>query len=154
MNKPLWIAASLLIGSAAATAASNQQPSAKMNEVKVRDLIKNPDKFADSQVRVTGRVTRIEGPGAFIVEGDGLLNNKILAVVETPRQSEDPVQQPGSVIPTIKENEKVQLTGRVEEMGVARIEKNYTQLEADIKAEFEGNMSVLLVPPKGIKVLD
>lgn len=124
-----------------------------LTEVPVRDLNKNPGRFAGAEVTVTGTVNRIEGPGAFIVEGPGLLNNKILVVIQKPQQVEGSVQQPGTVIPVIKEKEHIQLTGRLEEVGITRIERSYSPLKSEIKAEFEGNMPVLIVPPSGIRVV-
>ena len=102
---------------------------------------------------VTGKVSRIEGPGAFIVEGGGFFNNKILAVVEHKQTSGSSRQQPGMAAPVIKEKQKLQLTGRVEEIGITKIEESYGPLKAEIKSEFEGVMPVFIVPPHGIKDL-
>ena len=124
-----------------------------LTEVKVRDLNKKPDRFSGHDVMVNGKVSRIEGPNAFILEGSGLFNNKILVVVSKPaEQAGKSGQRPGTAAPVIRENERVQLVGRVEELGITRIEEKYKPgLKAEIKAEFEGKMPVLIVPPSGIK---
>ena len=131
----------------------NQNPGKPMAEISVRELNKNPEKFAGEQVMVTGKVTKIEGPGAFIIEGSGLLNNKILAVVDQKQSTGKSRQQPGTAAPVIKEKQKLQLTGKVDEIGITKIEENYSPLKTEIKAEFEGTMPVLVIPPSGIKVL-
>ncbi len=149
------IAGTVLIISPMVLAQSNthQGTGKPLTEVSVKDLNKNPQRFAGGKVVITGKVDRIEGPGAFIIEGSGFFNNKILAVIEGKQQTETSEQQPGGTAPIIKENQKLQLTGRVEEIGVTKIERNYSPLKAEIKAEFEGNMPVLIVPPSGIKDL-
>ncbi|MEO5968704.1 MAG: hypothetical protein ABIQ95_02150 [Bdellovibrionia bacterium] len=143
------VGALLLIGPTVfAESNAGQRP---VTEVKVRDLNKHPGRFAGGKVMVTGKVSSIEGPGAFIIEGTGFLNNKILAVVEGNQRRGSSGEQAGSTAPVIKEKQKLQLTGRVEEIGVTKIERTYSPLKAEIKAEFEGNMPVLVVPPNGIK---
>lgn len=121
-------------------------------EVKVRELNKNPGKFAGDSVVVSGKVDRVESPNAFIIEGSGIFNNKILAIVDTKQTSGESERQQGGTAPVVKEKQKLQVTGKVIEMGVTKIEEKYSPLKAEVKAEFEGNMPVLLVPPSGIKV--
>ncbi len=123
-------------------------------EVKIQDLNKNPQKFAGQDVMVKGKINKIEGAGAFILEGSGLLNNKILVVVAKNEQAGISGQQPGTKAPVIKEKAKVQLTGKIEQIDLTKIEEKYQPgLKAEIKAEFEGSMPVLIVSPEGFKKL-
>lgn len=154
MKHSAFMACLVVAGLSVAGNALADDPSGVQTEVKVRDLNKNPDKFSGQDVMVSGKVNRLEGSTAFILEGSGLLNNKILVVVASPAGA--PGQQPGvaAPAPVIKEKEKVQLHGRVEDIGVTKIEQGYSiTLKPEIKAEFEGVMPVLVVPPSGIKVM-
>lgn len=143
-----------LLASAAsfATGSGDQAGTASVKtEVNVKDLNKHPDKFAGQQVMVTGKIDKIESPNAFILDGRGLLNDKILVVVEQPKGGGK--EQAGVQAPVLKENEKIRLEGRVEQIGLTKIEERYQPgLRAEVRAEFEGTMPVLVVRPNQIKV--
>lgn len=120
---------------------SGQKTSAM--EVPVKDLNRHPERFNGQQVTVSGKVDRIESPRAFILDGKGIVNDQILVVIQAPGDQGAPA--------AIHEDGKVQLTGRLETMGLARIEERYRPgLRADIRAELEG-VPVLVVTPENIK---
>jgi len=54
-------------------------------------------------------------------------------------------------MPVIKEKDKLQLTGQVDEIGVTKVERYYSFLKTEMKTEFEGTMPVFIVSPAGIK---
>lgn len=143
---------SLVLAAVSNSSQTSQSPAEILPEVKVKDLNRHPEKFANSKVAVSGKVAQIEGPEAFVLEGSGFFNNKILVLVEKPAKSSGSNQQAGTAAPVIKEKEKVQVIGRVEEIGLTKIEAKYGPLKSEIKEEFEGVMPVLIVPPSGIKV--
>ncbi len=136
-------------GSSAVTSGSSSDQSAgktaaMLPEVKVKDLKKNPEKFADQDVMVKGKVNRLEGANAFILESKGLFSDKMLVVVTKP-------QQAGVKVPVIKEKQDLQLTGKVEDIDVMKVEEKYGPVKTEVKEEFVGVMPVLVVSPSGIK---
>jgi DNA/RNA endonuclease YhcR with UshA esterase domain len=126
-------------------------------EVKVSQLNKQPDKFADQQVTVKGKVSRLESANSFVLEGSGIFNNRILVVVASPQTAQQGApdsEQAGAAMPTIKEKAKLQVTGQVKEYSVVDVERTYNlKLKPEIKAEFEGPFPVLVVQPRDIKNL-
>jgi hypothetical protein len=133
------------------TASQGQSPSTAMTEVKVRDLNRHPEKFTGAPVAVSGKVDRIEQPGAFVLKGNGILNDKILVIVASNSSDGTANQQAGAAGPMIREGQKVQLNGKVETIGLTKVEEKYGPMKAEIKSEFEGVMPVLVVPPNGVK---
>lgn len=132
---------------------TSQHATTPITAVKIKELNKHPEKFTGAQVTVNGQVERIESPGAFIVKDKGFFNNKILVVVEKPKQSKTDKQQAGAAVPTLKEKEKVKLVGKVEELTVTKIEERFSPLKAKIKSEVEGTLPVLIVSPQDIKTM-
>lgn len=132
---------------------SSNKSASSQTEVKVRDLNRHPEKFSGQQVMVTGKVDRIEESGAFVLDGPGIFNDKILVVVASNKAGGAEGQREGTAAPTIRQDEKLQLTGKVEEMALTKVEERYGPLKSEIKSEFEGIMPVLVVQPNGIKAL-
>lgn len=130
----------------------HQERGAKV-EVSVQDITKAPEKFAGQKIVVTGKVHRIEGPNAFILDGPGFFNDKILVIMDKQQQAGTANQQAGAASLTLKEKQKLQLTGKVEEIGVSELEETYKPgLKPEMKAEFKGTvMPVLIVPPNSIR---
>jgi|GEM_PF-3944836 len=152
-------------GSAMAADQASSQPGSQtttstvLSDVKVKELNQEPEKYSGAEVMLKGNVVRVEGPGAFILDGPGLFNDKILVVVDKNAAASVATDQPQAGQPaitttaplTFKEGDKLQVQGKVEEIGISRIEKMWGPLKTEIKAEFQGTMPVLLVPPSGIK---
>jgi hypothetical protein len=124
-------------------------------EVRVKDLNKRPERFSGQIVSVKGNVGRIESPNAFILDGAGLFNNKILVIVEEPAappMSGTRAQQAGMAAPVIREKQQLELQGKLVQVSMAQIQERYLpKIDPQLKAEFDGVMPVLVVPPVGIK---
>lgn len=136
------------------TTTQTQQTTTKA-QVTVPDLNKNPGKFAGQQVVLSGAIDRLEGPNAFVFEGSGLFNDKILVVIDRRQQQAGTIAgKPMTAAPAIKEDQKVQLTGKVQEITVTEIEETYKAgLNPEVMDEMKTTvMPVLVVPPSGIKV--
>ncbi len=137
---------------------STEQHTAVLPEVKLKDLNRHPEKFANQNVMVKGKVSRLEGANAFIVESKGLFSDKMLVVVAQPQQAgtaevQPGGQQPAAKAPVIKEKQDVQLTGTVEDVDITKVEAKYGPMKSEVKEEFVGVMPVLVVPASGIKVV-
>ncbi len=138
---------------------STEQHTAVLPEVKLKDLNRHPEKFAGQDVMVKGKVSHLAGANAFIVESKGLFSDKMLVVVAKPQQAgtaseEQPgAQQPAVKAPVIKEKQDVQLTGKVEDVDITKVEAKYGPMKSEVKEEFVGVMPVLVVPASGIKVV-
>jgi hypothetical protein len=111
-------------------------------DLDIKTLNRSPEKFMGQEVTVSGEVDRIESSNAFVLDGPGIFNDDILVVVAD--------EAPGQPKLTLRKDDKLRVTGRVEEMTVARYEEKYGPLKSEIKAEFEKEMPVISARVSGI----
>ena len=110
-----------------------QNPGNQPMTVDLDELEDNPSKFLGKTVRVDGEIDRVLGPGLFTID------ERDWADVER----EMPVVVPEPFAAIVKEDTPVRVTGVVEQVPIARIEKLMGPLTDRIRAEIEKQPAIV-----------
>lgn len=127
------------------TSAFAAKEKANKSSVKVRDINKNPASYMDKKVSLRGEVEEMVSPQAFVLDGEGIFNDRILVISEKTAQPPKGKERAGTAALDVQEDDKVQVSGTVRRLTVVEVEKEYgMDLKPELEAEFEESMPVVV----------
>lgn len=177
--KKILVLSALFVG--ATTFANTHDKSAQnKGEVKVGEINRNPQKFVNKSVTVSGEVEKLgNDQQSFVLDGEGMMNDKILVIhkASPSKSASGAANEAGSAASSsesgattdanrsttaatgassnaLKEDDEVQLTGTVKRMDVNAIERAYTvALDPEFKEEANGAIPVIVADSKTFQLI-
>lgn len=125
--------------------------------VKVQEINRKTSGFLNKQIVVHGEIERMLNSNAFILDGDGVMNDEVFVVRVPPSVAlSNPnvaAAKSSNQIQLIQEDDEIQLTGTVRRMSISDIRKEFgLEFDPKIVAEFEGTFPVLITTANDIQV--
>ena len=127
-------------------ASSQQAQAAKQIKTDPADVQENLNSYMDRNIQVEGRVARVIGPNAFVVEG----GNQRLLVVSKNLTQQSPNVPP---LPLVRKGDDVTLNGRITQLTITNALRVYSQQEQPLAGiQSEDQVPAIEVAPTGVKV--
>lgn len=118
-------------------------------EVSINELNKNTSAYVDKKVTVSGEFDERLGPGVFVLDGPGLINDQIVVVTKEAMKGKEKGEQAGQM--AFSKDDQLQVKGKVQKMSVVEIERGYSvDLDPMIEAQLEGSIPVIVADAKDI----
>lgn len=173
----LAISASAFAGSDMKSKSSSS--SEMKSEVKVSEITRNPQKFLNKTVTVSGEVEKMGSDNnSFVLDGEGMMNDQILVIKKGSMDAKATSSETGpndramnetantdvtsagsttastSGSAALKEDDEVRLSGTVRRLSAADIERAYSlELDSSLKDEMKGALPVIVADAKTFQLM-
>lgn len=147
--------------SSMSTTHSTTTGSMSPQSITAQDLNQNASRYVGKQVALSGKVDRVLGNGAYIVEDTrGSQSNgqkaahRVLILTTTPSTSamRGGGQQAGIAAPSFKEGDKIQLQGKAEQFNISsEVDAFAPKTDTETIEESSSSMPVVVVKPGGLQ---
>lgn len=143
------VLATIALHNHSATAANEKVGMEASQQTKVQEIIKSPASFQNKSVTLQGEIQNVLGPHAFILDGEGVLNDEIVVLRKASESNvgttngQTTTDTAGQ--PAMKEGEKVEVAGSVRRMSLVDIRREYSMdLDPQVEIEFQGTFPVIV----------